>query len=1188
MKEILSKILAEDHDFGETRQALSFSCEELVCEMPPDRRLHGSFSIYSADGAHIYVYSGDLRILIENEEYNGKNAEVCYTVDSFGLPHGAVHEGSLQIISDHGEFELPYRIVVSGSLPDSSMGEIRNLFHFANLAKADWEEALSLFYSDRFSAVLNGTDAQYRSAYRGFSATTGNSRNMENFLEVSRKKTRADIRPETEKVDMMLPRKSMRRHIRLVREGWGYSELQLSAEGDFLAVEQETLLASDFPGNVGEFSYIIDLDGLHTGMNTGALILREGLKELRIPVCVDVPVAKVDLSAEKRIINLMQLYIDYRVGRLGLAEFATRAERLIERVLSETPDDLEYRLYQAQLRVAEKRLAEAAMILERIEALAEEKPVPPEQEAYRLWLSSICDHDPEQNSEYLRRVEELYRPDSGNWRLAWIHMNMDPDYRDNDRRKWRMIKLQYTEYGNASPVLLLEAYHILVQAPKRMDELGDFELALMRFALRKGILSREMTERMAILSMDVTVYNEELCRLLMEAYMPEESVVLLEAVCLMLIRGNVSSEEAFVWYSRAIERELRISRLYEYYICSAPLNFKGLLPRILLMYFAYRSPLDAERNAFLYANVLRHRSEYSEVYDQYLPVITEFAREQLEKGNLNDNLAYIYKKLFSGKRQEQWITDAYTELLFCEEISVQDPGLKRLVVVYEHLEEEQVWSFFAGKAVVPLYGEHFSLLLEDERGDRYGDEELYSRKKLLKESPDAKRLLNLEHPSMGAMLALAEMSGDAIQITADNADIFARLSESEGVTEEYRLRIMIALAEYYFDADEIVSLDDLLLRFDPLSLSAVDREKCVHIMVARGLYDEAFEWVCRCGSEGIDVKILVRLCDRLQARRDQEYNPEILKICRGILLQGRYDEEILNYLLRYGRGNLKERKELWRAADSFGLEVQDLLESMMLQQLFTGVMLPEKEAIWLEHISGGIGTELEQAYAAVLCYDYFMKQEAMGDKLFDRLAQLCRLGEELKQICILAWLKHASEKPELSEEERSLCEAFLRKERELDIFLPFFTRFSSMDPFACILAGQSFVEYVGREGSQVVLHYVRENEGEEESEPDYRREEMQHVYGGIYVKRFPLFFGERIHYYITEEDGRTEKLTRSSVLEYSDPEQGTAEDRFTLINNIAIAEEMNDEVTFLKLFRDYDRQKHMCEHLFLPAGTKRE
>jgi len=79
-----------------------------------------------------------------------------------------------------------------------------------------------------------------------------------------------------------------------------------------------------------------------------------------------------------------------------------------------------------------------------------------------------------------------------------------------------------------------------------------------------------------------------------------------------------------------------------------------------------------------------------------------------------------------------------------------------------------------------------------------------------------------------------------------------------------------------------------------------------------------------------------------------------------------------------------------------------------------------------------------------------------------------------------------------------------------------------------------------------------------------------------------------VHYYITEEDGRQEKLTHSSILEYRDREDRGSEDRFTALNNLALASDMNDDVTFMKLSEEYDRQVYLTDHLFLPGRIGRQ
>ena len=67
---------------------------------------------------------------------------------------GEEARGAFHIISNQGEYYIPFFVSVVPKTIDSSLGNIKNLFHFTNLAKSSWEEAVKLFYSKEFKAVF--------------------------------------------------------------------------------------------------------------------------------------------------------------------------------------------------------------------------------------------------------------------------------------------------------------------------------------------------------------------------------------------------------------------------------------------------------------------------------------------------------------------------------------------------------------------------------------------------------------------------------------------------------------------------------------------------------------------------------------------------------------------------------------------------------------------------------------------------------------------------------------------------------------------------------------------------------------------------------------------------------------------------------------------------------------------------
>ena len=162
-----------------------------------------------------------------------------------------------------------------------------------------------------------------------------------------------------------------------------------------------------------------------------------------------------------------------------------------------------------------------------------------------------------------------------------------------------------------------------------------------------------------------------------------------------------------------------MARLYEYYMMSISHTYDGLLPKIVLMYFAYRSNLDSARTALLYANVLRHKSEYTELYERYEESMTAFVEDQLLNRSLDENMAFLYSSLLDPFSMAPEFGNAYTELLFTERVRIADKRAVNVVLVYEHLQDEFVYPLFNSEALIPIYGELVNIFWEDEEGNRY-------------------------------------------------------------------------------------------------------------------------------------------------------------------------------------------------------------------------------------------------------------------------------------------------------------------------------------------------------------------------------------------------------------------------------------------------------------------------------------
>ena len=99
---------------------------------------------------------------------------------------------------------------------------------------------------------------------------------------------------------------------------------------------------------------------------------------------------------------------------------------------------------------------------------------------------------------------------------------------------------------------------------------------------------------------------------------------------LLIMKGNPRKKEYFRWYELAVEKELKITRLYEYYIENMSRNYQKMLPRMIRMYFSYNNTLSDAKKAFVYSNVIRNKEVDKTTYLSYKSSMEQFACEKLK------------------------------------------------------------------------------------------------------------------------------------------------------------------------------------------------------------------------------------------------------------------------------------------------------------------------------------------------------------------------------------------------------------------------------------------------------------------------------------------------------------------------------------------------------------------------------
>ncbi len=1259
--------------------SLTFSADAIRGVLQPGVDYEDSFTVYGPEGrvANGFVTSSEPAVKLLNSEFAGARETVAFTVcaqaaeEERGRDAGeqASIEGEFRILSDAGEYRIPYRFVCRRRLPDSSLGPVRNLIHFSNLARTDWQEAVKLFYHPDFARVLENAAADaaeekrsgaagtgkdrdpgnaqkgYRldTLYRALSAREGNEHNVEEFLIAAGLKEPAQFRAEPGEItlDLMLLRDArengpVRRALRIRRNGWGYTRVSVGLSGAFLSADVCELGADSFHDGAAKLGITIDPSLLHGGRNFGSVVLAPAYGEaIRIPVVVSYGVRTALRTVHRReqqevIRSMMQEYLLLRGRKMDGKTFAEHMGHLIRRLQDSdrsNPMTALYRIhYLLTIHKEQDAVWELQALNRRLSGPDGEVPVfSPAQfdleddlvYSYRMYLTILCAESGKAEEwnrkdekttygitrEVIRSLTRKHRQHPDNFWIAWLLLYADAEKMQHPQEAARILRQQY-EAGSRSPILYMEYYQLLQNTVGLLHELNDFELQTLYFAARRGLITDAVLPQINYLALRRKTYSRKLCRVLTMCYreeMPELSRrELLESICTLLIRGNMTDASCFPWYRKGVEAGLTITRLLDYYMLALPENHEGSLPQMVVRYYAYQNSLPWMQTACLYRNVLENREEYAEFYDAYVQQMDRFTLEQLGQRRINPDLICLYSRYLSGNHV---LTDeaagAAVPIIFSRRLQTKGARVSRAIVVYDHLLTEQCFPFAGEGTFLPVYGEQNLLLLEDDGGNRYIESIPFTVTPLMDYRLLTKALEPYEISIPGFDLYRSELTEDAGQggrrgksgteaavwpVTERSRAHYLALVRSPEISESHRCRLRRLLLDYYAAEEDWEKREQLLEEIQPEELPAGLRRGMVKELAEAGLNRKAYSWLLRFGCKDADGETLLRIVTALL--EENEGGAEFSEIAYRAFRQGSYNDALLNQLAVFWDGPTQDLALIRLAMEGFGLPTGALSCRMLTQLLFTGEYGEDRKELLSDAMSYGMDTELLTDVLAQSGHFYYTEGREMSAEEFGWIGEFGRQGIPLLDICRIAWLQNRSlQSGEIADKELEITDLFLTDLLERHIVFPFFRQFIGILPGLQAFADETLVEYRTPAGTapegKVLYHYAMERGGVRDA---YAAKEMKEMYEGVYVTGFLLFFGEQMHYYITD-DAAEKNIVESGTVGQDARNQSAGEDRFDAINEIAMLAAMGRDTEALTKLEQYSRKSYLAAHLF-QSGTE--
>lgn len=697
----------------------------------------GSFSLQNAGEGTIrgLVYPSSFRVHCEESGFDGNPVNIYYTYDGSGLVPGHVEHGKFTIVCNGGEFDIAFTAIIEKPYVMTRYGKVQSLEDFKKLTFSDPAEAEKLFRSRDFYEILKYEDKRIQALYDNMRKWELDQQALEEFLVGCKQKEKIFLTLEEESRAFTSLTEARKEIFTIKKNTWGYLSIDVRTEGDFLTVEHTKIITEEFIGNSYRLEYIISDENLHRGSNFGQIILETPYEVLTYEIIVEKDVRRdEDYRAEDlEFASIIKGYLQYEAGKKDINTWTEEALQRIEHLRKVNDKNEMYLLVHAHILLLGKRMEEAKWILEsyNYNRFAIGKNV--ELSSYYLYLTTLLSNDTIGQRRVAEELSKSYMKHPESWKILCMLVNVDSEYKILNERL-RILENLFYEEKTHSLIFYLEAFRCYREKSSSLKKLGMFEVRVLYFAVKYQLMTKELALYTANLASQLKVFDKHLYKTLVLCYQMYPESMILTAICTLLIKGNNVDSQYFKWYEKAVESELKIAQLYEYYMASVKeMQFKKPLPRSVYLYFMHGNSLDYHKRAFLYSNLIINVDETSEIYAHYRDEMEAFAWNQLDRRHIDEHLRIIYKRFLLENSMNPERIKALYDICHAYEITTKVPNMKFIHVIADDGTVTQKVPYTDNRAQVFLYAKTDRLVWEGKDGRHYTDSIPYESKRLFYE-----------------------------------------------------------------------------------------------------------------------------------------------------------------------------------------------------------------------------------------------------------------------------------------------------------------------------------------------------------------------------------------------------------------------------------------------------------------------
>ena len=1171
-------------EFKVDRPAVAISVSKIELNIEAGTVYDGEFTVDSSNSCAVKLMVYDSRYILDFKSHTfvGRKNRVSYSFDARGIEQGKSFKGHINIITDGGEFIIPYHIAIVAPSIQVEGKKLEDLFQFAAYAEENWEDAIRIFGSEDFVRTFIGRDEKLQRVYDTLGMSLSIGQAMEEFLVYTHKKRALTLSVAQNDLLVEMPSELVRASVTITKNTWGYTNTKIASDCDFLIPETSVLKWNSFDGNTFDLSFLIDPQKIHDGESSGYIYIWNTYQNMRIQVSIRKPevIKMTPKSRQTRFTikraeeALIRAYIDFRTDKIDLKKYIAETRDALNTLIKYRPEYGMYRLGLLHMQILEGHTEFVEQEFLRIDADANFTSMEDMEKCYLSYLKSLLRREKFIIDRTAAMVRERFEANDKN-RLFyfWILLFVDVNYTEDKWVLYEDIQKLFNS-GVNSPVIYFEICDMFNKQPLMMKKIAPLEIAALRWGMRNEFVSEDVIVEFVKTASRQKDFDEQAFKMLEQIYDMRHDRTTLDAICGILIKNKMYDPCYHRYYSDASDKDLKYVGLNECFIRSMDKNHYDEIPEAILRYFSYKNVLTDEELAYIYANVIMNKENQKSVYRDFVPAIERFMEKMILQGNVSDDLTVIYDEFLDPDTVKPEFATKLINIIFKRKFVCDNENITHILVSHSELGGEVKVPVVNGEAYVEIISPSAIVTLLDDNGGRYVSTVQYRMERIV----DERSYLDICHEySPRDYRYLLFLYNDIDIFThrdAKEINLARDIALCPEVSYRVRQEALTHMVEYYhenFDAD---ILGKYLSKID---LDYVDPSYASRIntyYIALDMYENAFEGMYRFGYVDVDIDELIKIAEFGIDDKRYDESRLLISICVYIYRRGYAGQKILSYLINNYNGSLEEMANLFKSVNSNYRNIDMLSENILAQMMFADGYIESIYDIFEVYYRGRSRGMVVKAFLRYCAHQYFIKDQKIPSYIMEDLYKEIAKGnikDEISRMSLLYYFSNRSGR--YTEEQQEWIKANVKQFIEYSKILPFFRKFESIVKLPGDMRFKTYVIFKGESGKQVWVSY---SFGQESSSmANYKSERMNEIIPGVYVKEVVVFHGESLVYSIDGVVG-TSVVVESDILK-SETFHKDGSSSFELINSMLVSQETRNDHELIQAMDTYLYNSHFFD-----------